>query len=737
MTTARLTSPKHPGEHIRAQVFPEGLPIKKAAELMDVGRPALSNLLNGKAALTPEMATRIEKAFGGNAQELLSLQAAYDEFQYREQAKEIAVRTYVQPFLGITARNISGWSEKIGARTELPALLRRLVNSTCNSLSKVDFPAFDNSQRPGWDGYVSTDSATPWIPRGESGWEFGCNRNAAQKAEDDYAMRTRFVPQDERKTTTFIFVTPRNWSDKDKWGKAKREIGEWKDVRAFDASDLEQWLEQSVATQAWFAVLLGNGSDGIATLDDCWKEWAAATNPPLSKILFRPAVEAAREKLQPWLAQPPEKPFVITADSEFEALAFVACAFEAIGQMPGEFYDRALVLKTVEALKRTTTAAPDFVAILNSRDIEQASAGLQKTHHLLILRRHNDVSGDPDIALDLVDDMTYREALTTMGLPEEDCPRYARETGNSPTILRRRLSPIPAIREPAWATDPAQARKLIPLNFAGAWSSDAAADQEIMRLLAGIDYRDIESAVTELRIIPDAPVWSVGKFRGVTSKIDALFATHALITEYDIDNFLFVAELVLSESDPALDLPSDKQWAANIYGKTRQHSAALRRGLCETLVLLAVHGNHLIRERLNIDVQSRVDDVVRNLLLPLDARTWASQRSDLPHYAEASPDTFSSTSSNTISPPKHPKCTSSSVRPTARRLAAARVPDCFGRWRRLRGIRPVFCVSPPSSPRLRRSGSTTTGRTNRKAALNPFSVAGCLRRPLVSMSATT
>src|SRR5260370_31139068 len=107
MTTSRAFPAIRPGVHIKERVLPEGLSVKKAAELIGVGRPALSNLLNGNAALTPEMAMRIEKTFGASAQELLALQTAYDEFQHREQAKEIAVRTYVHNFLAITARNIS------------------------------------------------------------------------------------------------------------------------------------------------------------------------------------------------------------------------------------------------------------------------------------------------------------------------------------------------------------------------------------------------------------------------------------------------------------------------------------------------------------------------------------------------------------------------------------------------------------------------------------------------------
>ena len=638
--TQRQNPPLHPGGHIKKRVLPKGLSVKTAAEIMGVGRPTLSNLLNGNAALTAEMAVRLEKAFGANAPELLALQAAYDEFQRRDQAKEIAVRTYVQAFLGIEARQIAGWSEQIRARAELPALLRRLVHSTGTNLAKVDFPAFDNAQRHGWDGYVSSDTATPWIPRGESGWEFGCTHKAAQKADEDYRARTTSVAVEARKTTTFVFVTPRNWAGKEEWVRDKRQKCEWKDVRAYDASDLEQWLEQSVTAQVWFAEKLGNGTTGTATLENCWKEWADVTDPPLSKILFRVSIETHKEKLLDWLNQPPTQPFVITADSEIEALGFIASALETLGTSPGEFYDRTLIFKTVDALKRAIVAAPDFVAVVNSTNVELSSAGLQKTHHMLVVRQRNDISSEADIALDLVDHKTFCDALATMGLIDEEHERLARETGHSLTILRRRLSRVPAIRAPMWSTEIALARKLLPLNFAGVWNSETSADREIMQLLAGAQYSDIERSVADLMGVVDVPVWSIGKFRGVVSKIDVLFATHALVTKEELENFFFVAQYVLSESDPALDLPPDKQWAANVYGKTRDHSAALRQGLCETLVLLAVHGNALFSERLGIDVEARVNKVILQLLTPLDARTWASQKGDLPHYAEAAPDVF-------------------------------------------------------------------------------------------------
>jgi addiction module HigA family antidote len=228
--------PAHPGTHIKKSVLPAGMSVKKAAELLGVGRPALSNLLNGNASLSPEMALRLEKAFGAKSEILLQMQASYDEVQTRHREKAVAVRAYAPSFMDITAAQIAAWAEQTLARSQLPAFLRRLVLSTGVNLAKVDFPAFDNAERPGWDGQVETDTATPWIPQGVSGWEFGCNKDPKQKAEHDYAARVAGVPAADQKNTTFVFVTPRNWHGKDDWARAKKAEGVWIGKRRYPFS---------------------------------------------------------------------------------------------------------------------------------------------------------------------------------------------------------------------------------------------------------------------------------------------------------------------------------------------------------------------------------------------------------------------------------------------------------------------------------------------------------------------
>jgi antitoxin HigA-1 len=72
-------TPPHPGEFIRDEILTElGLSVSEAADALGVRRATLSDLINGKAALSPEMALRVEKAFGVDMETLLRMPAWHD-----------------------------------------------------------------------------------------------------------------------------------------------------------------------------------------------------------------------------------------------------------------------------------------------------------------------------------------------------------------------------------------------------------------------------------------------------------------------------------------------------------------------------------------------------------------------------------------------------------------------------------------------------------------------------------
>src|SRR5713101_7697528 len=166
--------------------------------------------------------------------------------------------------------DLDHWADTLDARAQLPHLLRRLVR-TVPSIKSLNFPAYEQIQRPGFDGQVEALEGNQFVPSGLSGWEMGVG-DPKEKADDDYQKRTKEISPEEQKRTVFVFVTPRVWFKKDDWAKDKAADSNWRDVKAVDANDLEHWLEIAPDIDAWFARLTGRAPPGVQDIESYWKE---------------------------------------------------------------------------------------------------------------------------------------------------------------------------------------------------------------------------------------------------------------------------------------------------------------------------------------------------------------------------------------------------------------------------------------------------------------------------------
>ena len=90
-----MKNPPHPGRYIKdACLDPLGLTVTEGARVLDVARHTLSRLINVQAGISPDMAIRLEKAFGSSADVWLRMQAAYDLAQARTHENRIDVKRY-------------------------------------------------------------------------------------------------------------------------------------------------------------------------------------------------------------------------------------------------------------------------------------------------------------------------------------------------------------------------------------------------------------------------------------------------------------------------------------------------------------------------------------------------------------------------------------------------------------------------------------------------------------------
>jgi len=341
---------KHPGLRIKEELLPKGMTVTEAAKLLAIGRPALSNFLNGKAMLSPNMAQRLSKTFNFPLDQLMQWQAEYEDALI-QQTEAPATHIYAPPFLDIKANDIENWVNtcEISSRSRLSVFLRTLIHSTSEKITQIDFPGNDDSQRPGWDGWIESNEATPWIPDGNSGWEFGVNKDIKAKADSDFDKSLKAHLSDSS-NITFIFVTPRRWPGKNKWVQQKKALNKWKDVRAYDASDLEQWLAQSLPAQSWLANEAKLPTQNVYSLDSVWQEWANVCNPSLNTSFFNKLIKVYKERILDYLSKPPQKPFYIAADSKIEAMAFLSALFSDKKFI--SYRDNCLVFKEENVLPR-------------------------------------------------------------------------------------------------------------------------------------------------------------------------------------------------------------------------------------------------------------------------------------------------------------------------------------------------------------------------------------------------
>ena len=652
-----LRNPPHPGESIREDCL-EGMTVSAAAHRLGVSRITLSRLINRHIGISPSMALKLEAAGWSTADSWLRLQAQYDLARQLRRAEEAprmsAVETVAyqgvpkkRASLGVERRaarvdfvpsawqirqaQISGWASKIGSRERLAVLLRVLVRSTGRELARVDFPGNESSQSPGWDGVVEANEVSPWIPRGLSYWEFGCGADPSRKAQEDYNKRTSAVSKEERAASTFVFVTPRIWKKKQDWVSDRRKLGHWKHVQAYDADSLEQWLESSVAATAWFAEEIGLPLDGVCSLDHFWKRWSGASEPPMSREIFAESIHEHRFTFEQWLNKPCDHPLSVAADSEDEALAFLACLIwdERIRPLANDSW---LIVHSPNALTRLAAAGSPFLPIVRSGEVERELATIGTQRHCIVVRPRNRGQAKPDLTLGILSRVAFGSAIAAMGLA--DCAQLARESGRSPTILRRTLSKIDSIKTPVWAEKEEVAKSLIPIALIGAWNSKQSPDCQAMNSLAGSGEK-LQESVNRLKQLDDCPIWQIGDYYGVASQFDALFAVRKWITEKKLNRFFELANAVLASPGPT----TKRGWASTWYGPVRLHSDRLRTAVRETLVILAVHGGDWAVSSRD-EIVSKVSDLVKRILAPLTLDGLLAHAHDLRDYAEAAPDEF-------------------------------------------------------------------------------------------------
>jgi hypothetical protein len=148
--------------------------------------------------------------------------------------------------------------------------VRRLIGQTNDQVVSLEMRAGIGTGYEGFDGQVEATKGTPFVPAGKSVWELGVGTSPVTKANDDYQMRSQDPLGIDPSETIFVFVTPHRYAGKQAWERGKRAEGKWRDVKFFDADDVETALEGAPAAHLWLSEVVGKPATGVRTIEDWW-----------------------------------------------------------------------------------------------------------------------------------------------------------------------------------------------------------------------------------------------------------------------------------------------------------------------------------------------------------------------------------------------------------------------------------------------------------------------------------
>ncbi|MBE9114394.1 hypothetical protein IQ249_00635 [Lusitaniella coriacea LEGE 07157] len=535
----------------------------------------------------------------------------------------------------IDATDLNSWANRRDAQGKLPQLLRRLIHATVPRLQRIRFPAGESVQMGGWDGIIETSEGNAFVPDGCSVWELGVNRKVKGKADDDYQKRCADSLGLTSSETTFVFVTPRRWGGKDDWIRAKNSEGIWAEVIAYDADDIEQWLELAPAVHIWLALLLGKWSENDQDIGSFWDEWVNVTTPCLTSTLHLAGREQNVEKVKNWLNEPPSK-LTIQANSIEEAIAFfTAIIYDLPEDERVQFLSRCVLVKNESSWRYFASSQDSLILIPTFERLKS----IPQEHHVLVSVGREISPSKDTLQLSRLSREGFRKALASMGFSLERADALSQESKRSLLVLRRLLASNPEIHTPDWAK-PENARSLIPVLLAGAWDETREADKEAIAALARKTYQEVINDILRWLNTSDPPIRKLGNvWQLVSREVTWHFISHSLVRD-DFEILETTVLSVLGTLDPKYELPIDQQFAASVYGKNLPHSNFLREGLAETLAILATRG--IPSEIQDITTaQSKVNVIIRKLLnTDSDWQQWASLSYLLPTLAEAAPEVF-------------------------------------------------------------------------------------------------
>ena len=324
-----------------------------------------------------------------------------------------------------------------------------------------------------------------------------------------------------------------------------------------------------------------------------------------------------------------------------EVAIFVTACLAQRGELEHGAGERCLFVRDKETWTKLCGTTNDGILVaLPELDVEGDRSELLRLaragNNSVIYALTNPRADLADV-VDLIEPSQYdvQELLRKHSFPPSEVARLAMQSNGNIHLLTQLLSDTSERRK--WATGD-QGYQLRCLALLGGWREGFESDQSALSELLGTPYEVWVQNLYPFTRGVEPPVLLEGKAFRPVSRYETWQQLGHYLMDADLERFSTAAKRILSENDTTLDIPKEERATAIFHDKTPAYSAALRKGIAETLALLGGQGRNLTCSP-TLPAQT-ADHVVYSLLNNAEWKTWASLSDVMPLLAEASPSAF-------------------------------------------------------------------------------------------------
>ena len=531
----------------------------------------------------------------------------------------------------ITASQLKNWfsEEQNLSRGVFPELIERLIKESCDKIDKIIFPSGDNINIDGVDGeLIAKINNNQFVPNGHSYWELGATTiTSSRKINTDFYKRTREISQDEQKNISFVLITPKTFTSKNKQVK-KTELtkkSSWQDIRIIDGIDLEEWLSRCVMTSMWLLNQYSNKKLAFNSLYNATKQIQKETTPSMSLKLYTISRENETQKLYSLIEN--KKTIKIAGSSLFESYRFIVsslsqnCAVE----------NRVIICSDFVSFSELDNTLKNIILVANFTFPNNSNLNPQNTHIIILGKEIKDLNYDI-LLTPRPQQILYDVLKNDMKIDNEKLQSLQHRASNNVMLIVRELSNDSFYCTNEWLKDP-NIKDLVPIVILGQINLQNDIEKSILSKFLPLN-ENVDDYISNLRLHwenkDNSPLFIYNNQIKVILREEVWVVCGELISS-KINEIFNVLNEIFHNSNPKYNLSIEKQNFASLYSANWEYSSKTIEGLLDSLILLTIYNNK----------QLEVNNFIESLLKNINTKEKMLSISQfLPLIAEASPTVF-------------------------------------------------------------------------------------------------